>query len=100
MIPEIIKEKYRRGRHFKTRYQGKVRHYGTVEDYILIPHNGGQGKYLKGVEKLRYEDGHVEYRFMYWANMGKGWKWGQFCVILPRELLQELFNEMVKRGWI
>ncbi len=96
-VPQEIKEKYRKGRKFVCEYAGKTVAHGIVEDYVFVTHE----EYITGVEKLKIEeDGRTEFRFVYWANKGKGWRWGQFCTMLPRDKLQELFNEMIKKGWI
>ena len=77
---------------------------GVVEDVVLVYHDDDPREYWKGVEKLRFNDGRVEFRFMYWARR-KGqtnakWTWGQFNVCLPQDLLIRLLDRVKEKGWI
>jgi len=68
--------------------------------FIMMTIQGSTGK----VEKLRFDDGRVEFRFMYWARK-KGqdnakWRWGQFNLCLQLDHLNKLFQCMQKKGWI
>jgi len=74
---------------------------GVVEDVVLVYHDDDPREYWKGVEKLRFNDGRVEFRFMYWARK-KGradakWRWGQFIVSLPQDHLNKLIECMQKK---
>jgi hypothetical protein len=61
---------------------------GVVEDVILVYHDDYPREYWKGVEKLKFDDGRVEFRFMYWARKkgqaNANWTRGRFNVIYQK----------------
>jgi hypothetical protein len=67
--PEIL-DKYKRTREFEFTDTDRktVLAKGVVEDVILVYHDDYPREYWKGVEKLKFDDGRVEFRFMYWAR--------------------------------
>ena len=92
---EIVKRYEKRKWGFTT--DGK--HQGHIEDIRFFPQVFGKEKFWKGVEKLKFDDDNrVEYRFCYWANLGKGkgWKWGQFCPFYPKNILKDILKEFEK----
>lgn len=101
--PEIL-NRYPKPFEFKDTDRKTVLAEGVVEDVILVYHDDYPREYWKGVEKLRFNNGRVEFRFMYWARK-KGqadanWTWGQFNVCLPPDLLDKLMECMQKKGWV
>jgi hypothetical protein len=102
--PQEILDKYPRRFVFKDTNRKTVLAEGVVEDVVLVYHDDYPREYWKGVEKLRFNDGRVEFRFMYWARR-KGeadanWTWGQFNVCLPPDHLNKLIECMQQKGWI
>jgi hypothetical protein len=108
-VPREILDKYKKSKKsrefkFKDTDRKTILAKGVVEDVILVYHDDYPREYWKGVEKLRFNNGRVEFRFMYWARK-KGqtnakWRWGQFNVCLPQDHLNKLIECMQKKGWI
>ena len=70
--PQEILDKYPRRFVFKDTNRKTVLAEGVVEDVVLVYHDDYPREYWKGVEKLRFNDGRVEFRFMYWARKKGG----------------------------
>lgn len=101
-VPIEILSRYPRPFTFKDPKTKKILTKGRVIDFALVYHDDVEMEYWKGVERLKHEDGREEFRFMYWARRkgNQGWKWGQFNLCLPIELLNQLFQEIYKKGWV
>jgi hypothetical protein len=90
-FPDEIIRRYNK-RKWRFTIRGKYR--GVIENFRFF-HQKGSGKeeFWKGIEKLRFdEDKRIEYRFCYWANLGNGWKWGQFCPFFPKDILAKVLD--------
>ncbi len=91
-----IRKKY--PRRFTFKYRGKVIQTGEAVDVLLIPDGS---EYLKGVEKLHYDNGKEQFRFMYWVKAGKKkWSWGQFNVCMNKGATKKLLEKMKTKGWL
>jgi len=99
-LPDKIRESYRR-RKWEFTMDGETK--GKIGHVILHEHVHKRKRFWKGVERLQFYDDHrIEYRFMYFARRKKDkeWTWGQFCPMLPSELLKEILSEMRKHNWL
>jgi hypothetical protein len=90
-FPREIIQKYDKR---KWEYRPKEGPKGKIEHLRFFPQEGKHNEqFWKGIEKVRFDsDGRIEYRFCYWANLGKGWKWGQFCPFYPKDILDKVLD--------
>jgi hypothetical protein len=65
---------------------------GSIEHMkFFLQQTREQHLFWKGVEFLIFEDTNTpQYRIGYWANRGKGWRWGQFAVFFPPDLYRQV----------
>jgi len=63
--PKEILDKYPKRFVFKDTDRKMILAKGIIEDVVLVYHDDYPREYWKGVEKLRFSDNRVEFRFMY-----------------------------------
>lgn len=99
-FPEEIKRWYKdRNWVFKMEREPK----GTIRHLIFVRQPIRKGlDYWKGLEQCVFdkEDKRIEYRACYWANRGKGWKWGQFATFYPDWLFSEVMRQAKAKQWL
>ena len=72
---------------------GEIKHV----DFHYHKHPSLNRVFWTGVEQVEFDNPkRTEYRFCYWANIGKGWKWGQFAPFFRTDVLQKVLKEMEK----
>ena len=92
-FPQEIIKRYNR-RNWEFTMGGKPQ--GKIEHLRFFHQERAKNKqFWKGIEKLKfYSDDRIEYRFCYWANLGDGWKWGQFCPFYPKDILVKVLGAL------
>ena len=75
----------------------------TIEDEISRIQSTADHKVIT-FQKVRFEDGRVEFRFGYYMiGVKEGargrWVWGQFALLIPPADLKALLKEANKRKW-
>ena len=76
----------------------------TIEGVIFLEQSSGDHKKLICLQKLRFEDKHVEYRFTYYMEgikpSRKGhWVFGQYSLTIPMKDLKKLITLARKAEW-
>jgi hypothetical protein len=76
----------------------------TVEDEVTVRSTSNPGKAFF-FQKLRFDDGQVEYRLCYYMiahkprTRGK-WAFGQFAPMMTAEEMRLLFAAALAKGWL
>lgn len=74
-----------------------------IEDEIIQPGSGNHRKLIY-LQKIRFNDGHLEYRFTYYMRGVKGktkgkWVFGQYSLISPAKDVGLLLKKARAKGW-
>lgn len=75
-----------------------------VEDEIVFQSAGNKDKAFC-LQKLRFDDGHLEYRICYYMiaqkpRMRGKWAYGQFAPMMTGAELSLVFKKMRMKGWL
>jgi hypothetical protein len=80
-----------------------VKQYFTVLDEVIQAQSTAPNKVIY-LQKLQFEDGHIELRLAYYIlgekpKMAGKWVWGQYATMIPAKDFQTIINKASKNGW-
>lgn len=88
---------------FRKTIDGKPMVYEVVDEEIFLAPSDSRKAFC--LHKLRFEDGHVNFRFAYYMiaeKTGRKGKWvfGQYAPMMTKEEMVMIYDKIRAKGWL